>query len=211
MLIQDASADTPLGAAYLEGNGSKFAVILCHGRGKHPKWLVVNPLRIGINKKLGYHTLSLQMPASGKDWQEYAEDFPEAFRQIQQGIDFFQKEKGVTTIYLIGHSMGSRMAAAFLAEHPGTPVVGFVGVGMRNNGDRPLSCDESLRRSHIFVLDVYGGGGNGRDAKDAGERKDIVSKKYAQVLVKGADHRFTEHEEELVKAVVDWLKEREQR
>lgn len=202
LFIQDASADMPLGAAYLEGSDSKSAMILCHGRGKHPQWLVVNPLRIGINKELGYHALSLQIPVSEKDWQEYAEDFPEAFRRIQQGIDFLQKEKGITTIYLMGHSMGSRMAAAFLAEHPDAPIFGFVGVGMRNNGGKPLSCDESLRRVNIFVLDVYGDGGNGRDEEDAGERKDMVSEKYTQVLIKGADHRFTEHEEELIKAVV---------
>jgi len=48
--------------AYLDGGQSTVGVILCHGRGEYPTWRVVNPLRKGIHKQLGYHTLSLQMP-----------------------------------------------------------------------------------------------------------------------------------------------------
>ena len=108
----------PAGSVYLDGNGSRTAVILCHGRGKHPQWLVVEPLRKGIHGRLGYHTLSLQMPNDNKSWKEYADDFPEAFRRIQAGIDFLRNEKGIKIIYLVGHSMGSRMASAFLAANP---------------------------------------------------------------------------------------------
>ena len=90
-------ADKPKGSAYKDGGNVKIGVLLCHGRGKDPRWNVVNPLRKAINKKLGYHTLSLQMPADeDKKAREYAEDFTRAYEIIQAGIDFLKNEKGVT-------------------------------------------------------------------------------------------------------------------
>jgi pimeloyl-ACP methyl ester carboxylesterase len=180
-------------------------VILCHGRGKHPQWLVVEPLRKGIHNRLGYHTLSLQMPNDDKSWKEYADDFPEAYRRIQAGIDFLRNEKGIKIIYLMGHSMGSRMASAFLAEHPDAEIAGFIGVGMRNNGGRPLDASVSLEGVSIPVLDLYGDGGDGTDQEHAWERETLVSDSYRQVVIPDANHRFTEHEDALVQAVVDWL------
>ena len=195
----------PVESVYLDGNGSRTAVILCHGRGKHPQWHVVEPLRKGIHSRLGYHTLSLQMPNYDKSWKEYANDFPEAYRRIQAGIDFLRNEKGIKIIYLVGHSMGSRMASAFLAEHPDAGVAGFIGVGMRNNGGRPLDASASLAKVTIPVLDVYGDGGDRKDQQHAWERESLVSASYRQVLIPDANHRFTEHEDELVRMVVDWL------
>ena len=201
-----AMAGKPGGSAYLDGEDAKVGVILCHGRGQYPTWLVVDPLRKGIHKELGYHTLSLQMPAENKNWREYAEDFPEAYQRIQAVIDFLRKEKGVEKVYLMGHSMGSRMATAFLAERPNSGVAGFIGVGVRNGGDDPLDSDANLRVVSLPVLDVYGDGGNGKDADHASDRSEMVSDRYKQVLISGANHKFTAHEDELVKVVVNWLR-----
>ncbi len=237
----------PQGSAYLDGKDSKFGVVLLHGRGKHPKWLVVDPLRIGIHEKLGYHTLSLQMPISKSKycekksplkklcWRQYAAEFPEAYRRIHAGVEFLAKKKGVRAIYLMGHSMGSRMATAFLAIHggkglpgsmqggkwarpvqPDAGVAGFIGVGVRNGGGDPLDSEANLHRiADIPVLDVYGDGGNGRDAEHAGYRHEGKLTRrsgYTQVLIKGADHKFTAKVDDkpvsnrLVEVVVDWLK-----
>jgi dienelactone hydrolase len=163
-------------------------------------------LRKAINKQLGYHTLSSQLPGKDKDWHKYAEEFPRAYRGIQEGIDFLRKEKGVTKIYLMGHSMGSRMATAFIAEHPDSGIAGFIGVGVKNGGKYPLDSNSNLRKITIPVLDVYGDGGDGKDKIEAGVRSDMVSDRYRQVLIPKADHQFNTGEEEMVKAVVDWLK-----
>ncbi len=195
----------PSGSAYLDGGDSKVAVILCHGRAQHPRWKVVDPLRKEINKQLGYHTLSLQLPGKSKDWEKYAEEFPRAYREIQAGIDFLRKEKGVTNIYLMGHSMGSRMATAFLAEYPESGIAGFIGVGIKNGGEYPLDSNSNLRKINIPVLDVYGDGGDGKDKIEAEDRSDMVSDRYKQVLIPKADHQFDTGEEEMVKAVIDWL------
>lgn len=205
-LSSHVMASPPSGSAYLDGGAREVAVILCHGRAQHPKWKVVDPLRKEINKQLGYHTLSLQLPGKGKDWKKYADEFPQAYREIQAGIDFLSKEKGVTKIYLMGHSMGSRMATAFLVEHPDSGVAGFIGVGVKNGGNYPLDSNSNLRKIKIPVLDVYGDGGDGMDKIEAGVRADMVSDRYKQVLIPQADHQFNVGEEDMVQAVIDWLK-----
>lgn len=195
--------------AYLDGGASKVGVILAHGRGQHPTWDVVNPLRKGIHEELGYHTLSLQMPTGSGGWKSYIDYFPESYKRIQAAIDFLRKEKKVEKIYLMGHSMGSRMTTGFLAEYPDSGVAGYIGVGVRNGGDAPLNSYQNLKTVTIPVVDIYGDGGDGKDADHADRRAEFAEERenYTQVLIKGADHRFNGEEKEMVKAVVDWLKE----
>ena len=206
MIGSNVIAGPPSGSAYLDGDVNKVAVILCHGRAQHPRWKVVDPLRKEINKQLGYHTLSLQLPGKGKDWERYAEEFPRAYGEIQAGIDFLRKEKGATKIFLMGHSMGSRMATAFLVEHPDSGIAGFIGVGIKNGGKFPLDSNSNLRKIKIPVLDVYGDGGDGEDKIEAEVRSDMVSNRYKQALIPNADHQFDTGEGKMVKAVVEWLK-----
>ena len=202
-------AGQPSGSAYLDGGTSKVGIILCHGRGQHPTWKVVDPLRKDLHARLGYHTLSLQMPAAQKNWKAYAVDFPRAETEIEAGIAFLRDEKKVERIYLMGHSMGSRMATSFLANNPDAPIVGFVGVGIRNGGDEPLDSNANLRRVTLPVVDIYGDGGDGIDLKHATTRSDMVSNRYKQVFIQGANHTFDDHEEDMLKAVIDWLSERD--
>jgi len=200
-----ANADKPDGSVYLNGGDSKNGLILVHGKGKHPTWLVVDPLRKGINEKLGYHTLSLQMPTGYSNWKDYAEGFPDAYNIIKEAISFMKNEKGVTRIFLLGHSMGSRMSSAFVSEDSNHRLTGLIVAGCRNNGGAPLSCDENLEGIDIPVLDIWGGN-NGKDSNSASEREGLVSGKYKQVEISGANHKFEGYESELVDAVVDWLK-----
>jgi pimeloyl-ACP methyl ester carboxylesterase len=198
--------------AYLDGGTSTVGVILCHGRGQHPTWRVVNPLRKGIHEQLGYHTLSLQMPTGGNDWRSYKKYFPDAYKRIEAAIQVLRNEKGVRTIYLMGHSMGSRMATGYLSENPESNVSGFIGVGVVNSGGIPLdsltNLKIALRKSpDLKVLDVYGDGGDGEDAKGAKARSFLVSDRYRQVMIPGADHQFLSGEKQMVNAVINWLKE----
>lgn len=199
-------AGKPVDSVYIDGGDSHKGVILAHGKGKHPTWLVVDPLRTGINSKLGYHTLSLQMPTGYDHWKEYANSFTDAYDIIKAAIRFLKKEKKVKKIYLIGHSMGSRMSSAFVSENPEQPVNGLVVAGCRNNGGYPLSCDENLQNIDIPVLDIYGGA-NTKDYDFALEREEMVSSTYKQVEIPGANHKFEGYEDELVEAVVKCLKE----
>ena len=205
LLAQPVLAEQPPGAVYLDGEVSHVALILCHGRGKHPTWKVVNPLLKGVHANLGWHTLSLQMPAENKNWEKYADDFPQAFKTIEQGIAFLQKEKGITTIYLMGHSMGSRMASAFIAENPDAPIQGLIVAGIRNNGGYPLDGMQNLKHIQIPVLDIWGGG-DSKDTDAARERESLVSASSAQVEIAASNHKFDNEEDEFVAAVIAWLR-----
>ena len=206
--IKTSDQDMPSNA-YLDGKNSKVGVVLCHGRGKYPTWLVVDPLRKGIHEQLGYHTLSIQMPTGDVNWREYESFFPDAHKRIAAAIRVLKQQKGVEIVYLMGHSMGSRMTTSYLAANPNSGVAGFIGVGIRNGGGAPLDSDENLRSVSIPVVDVYGDGGDAKDAEHADARSDMVGDKYKQVFISGADHRFTSHEKELVDAVVSWLKKQQ--
>lgn len=233
-VVDGALADdgqVPSDAAYLDGGDSRVGVILLHGRGKHPRWKVVEPLRTGIHRQLGFHTLSLQMPVSRRGdcqegaaqpkhcWRQYAALFSDAGRRIDDAVTFLRRRRNVSEIYLLGHSMGARMGAAYLAGLTGAEkagaIEGFVGVGMRHRGGRPLDTLESLRQlTGLRVLDIYGEGGTGRDAADAAVRRasGLTNRPdYRQIPVEGADHRFSNREngrpfsERLVSEVVNWL------
>jgi len=203
------AADMPDGK-YLDGKGAKVGVILAHGQGADPDSLVVGSLRKAINRELGFHTLSLQMPiVSGRKTMEqayqYASTFPEAYARIQKAVDFLKNEKGVTRVYLMGYSMGGRMTCAFLANHPDSGVAGFIAVGLLGGGEEPINGNATIRRVKIPVLDLYAD--SGRDAKAADFRKRFVSQRYKQVPIPGARHEYEGHESEVNAAAVAWLKE----
>lgn len=199
-----AYADKPEGSFYLDGGDSKYGLILAHGKGKNPKWLVVDPVRKGIHNELGYHTLSLQMPTGYVDWKDYADGFPEAYSTIEDAIAYLENEKGASKIYLFGHSMGGRMASAFVSEHPNSGLAGLVVAGCRNNGGSPLACDQNLKNVTIPVLDIWGGK-NGKDSRAASQRSGMASASYTQVEIAGANHKFEGREGELVDAIEKWL------
>jgi predicted alpha/beta-hydrolase family hydrolase len=211
-LASHAYAVMPLGE-YLDGGSSKSALILAHGQGGSPTSHVVDPIRKEINKELGMHTLSLQMPVvpekrSSESYLEYEATFPDAYKSIQAGIDFM-KDKGVKNIYLMGYSMGARMATAFLADHSDSGIAGYIGVGMLGGGQPPLNTNVNLRKVAIPVLDIYAD--NGNDAKFAEFRKNFVSNRYTQISIEGAKHDFRCCESSVSRHVVKWLREQDQK
>ncbi|WP_019562398.1 dienelactone hydrolase family protein [Caldimonas manganoxidans] len=197
---------------YLEGRGSKSAVILAHGQGLDPDSQVVGPLRKAVNRELGFHTLSLQMPVlpgriGPELFQQYASTFPEAYQRIQAAIDFLRKEKGVERVYLMGYSMGGRMTSAFLANNPDAGVVGFIGVGLWAGGTEPLNTNLNLRKVKIPVIDIYAE--SDQDLKFAEFRKPFVSDRFKQVPIPGAKHDYRGYDKQIADIVIGWLREQE--
>jgi predicted alpha/beta-hydrolase family hydrolase len=204
-------ADMPKGE-YLEGKDSKVGVILAHGQGLDPDSQVVGPLRKSINKELGFHTLSLQMPVvsgsrSPDKFLGYGPTFPEAYKNIQAGIDFLKKEKGLERIYLMGYSMGGRMTTGFLAQNPDSGVIGYIGVGLLGGGQEPLNTNLNLKKVKVPVIGIYAD--SDRDAKSAEFRKPFVSDRYKQVVILGAKHDYRGYDSQIAKAVIAWLKQQE--
>lgn len=189
--------------ACLQGR-ENITVILCHGRGQYPDWMVVNPLRKAINQQLGYHTLSIQMPVAEISWREYLKLFKDAHQRIRLSIAAL-KQQGVK-IYLMGHSMGSRMATSFLAKNPDAGIAGFIGVGIRGHGEGDLDSNENLRSVDIPVLDVFGDA-SVRDVRHARECEKYIAENYQQIVIPGGDHQFNDAAAEklMVDAVLFWL------
>lgn len=206
-----AVAQMPQGE-YLEGKGARVAVVLAHGQGLDADSHVVGPLRRAIHSELGYHTLSLQMPTlagnrSPDTFQQYASTFPEAYTHIQAALDFLKNEKQVERIYLMGYSMGGRMTTAFLANHPASSVVGYIGVGLLAGGPEPLNTNINLRKIKVPVLDIYAE--NDRDAQFAENRKPMLSDRFTQVPIPGAKHDYRGYDKQIDQAVIAWLAKQE--
>jgi predicted alpha/beta-fold hydrolase len=203
-----AWAEMPKGE-YLAGKNSNTAVILAHGRGQGPDSNVVSTLRKNINKELGFHTLSLQMPVlSSTNYLDYAPTFPDAFKTIQAAIDYLTTEKSVKRIYLMGYSMGARMTTAFLVEKPTSVIVGYIGVGLLEGGSKPLDANQNLASIRLPIIDIFADK-TPLDLKSAENRRSQVSDAFKQVKISGADHSFRGYDDQIVQAVIGWLKERE--
>ena len=115
-------------------------------------------------------------------------------------------------VYLMGYSMGSRMATAFLAEHPELGIAGFIGVGVRNGKGKGGVLDSLanlLRAPALPILDIWGTGGDGIDAKQARLRS-VLEKRgdYKTRVIEGASHSYNGYESAINAAVVNWLKGR---
>ena len=142
-----------------------------------------------MNRELGFHTLSLQMPVpSSTKYLDYAPTSPDAFKTIQAAIDYLTTEKGVKRIYLMGYSMGARMTTAFLVERPTPVIVGYIGVGLLEGGGKPLDANQNCG-IRLPVIDIFADK-TPLDLKSAENRRSLVSDAFKQVKISGADHSF---------------------
>ena len=219
MSMGAAWAKQPDGA-YLDGGSSKVGVILVHGRFArgNARSPVVNPLRTAIHERLGFHTLSLNYPAPrfSRNAPDGIVNFTAAYQRLSSAITFLGKEKGVTQIYVVGHSLGTQITISYMAKNAGSGLRGYIGVAIYGSGECPKGAANPLnsfcnlktilRNSPTLpVIDVVAMDDE-TDVSFANERKELVSPTYRQVHIEGADHSFHRKEDDLVNIVVDWLK-----
>ncbi|MDH3281812.1 MAG: alpha/beta hydrolase family protein [Gammaproteobacteria bacterium] len=191
---------------------AKGSVILMHGVGVHPNWpQVIYPLRVQLAER-GWHTLSLQMPilANEAGTEEYLPLMDEVAPRIEAGVAAL-KDKGLTELFLIGHSLGTGMARHYLIRSNRPEIKGLVAIGMQVNREYPdLNSLEALANISIPVLDLYGEHDLAEVLDSAADRKragESGNSAYSQVMVPGADHFFDGSEALLVNSVENWLSE----
>ena len=203
-IVEIKSNNKPFMAIFTEAEEeSKKAVIILHGLGAHPDWAdVISPLRISLTT-IKYNTLSIQLPvlANEIDSSEYKKLFIDASSRIKASINFLEKQGFIVEI-LIAHSMGTSMAAHFLANNPHN-ITKFIGIGMN-----PDSL-EYLPKIKISILDLYGDDDLKIVMNSVNKRK-IASKQnslYQQKVIKG-NHFFngTGGTDRLISVVHNWLK-----
>ena len=210
-------------AVWLQAGGDRFlsilteaegtprgSVILLHGIGVHPNWpQVIYPLRVGL-AKLGWTTLSLQMPILPNEAtdEEYVPLFPEVAPRIDAALTFLAG-KDLLPSALVGHSTGANMGSYYLRNaRSGGAITSFVGIGMsgqNDGGDADVAI--SLGLIGLPVLDLYGD----RDLKivlNSVDRRFVAGSKnnrYEQRIVRNANHFFDGASAELVVLVDEWL------
>jgi pimeloyl-ACP methyl ester carboxylesterase len=201
-------------AIWTEAEGEQHgAVILLHGVGVHPDWPdVINPLREQLPEH-GWATLSLQMPVLAADAEisDYFPVFDEVSPRIAAGVRFLQ-EQGVDHIVILGHSLGSQMAAFWAAQASVPQLRGLIAVGMSGaRREGPGDTLGYLEKTQLPVLDLYGEHDLPGIVKTADARvsaaQNAGNRAYRQVAVAGAGHMFRGSNEALVREVTNWLRE----
>ncbi len=194
-----------------ENDPLRGGVIILHGRGAHPNWAdVVQPLRSELPSHR-WETLSLQMPVAAVDAPggAYVGLIPEATPRILAGIEFF-RQRGITNLVLIGHSLGARMAVEFEAAAAPAEIKAVVAIGLpadrRQQGGGTLG---GLKQIRVPVLDIYGSR-DIRSVRDTSRLRKIAAREggngaYVQVEIAGADHFFRGLEPTLVARVQGWI------
>ncbi len=207
------AGDTEFFAIHTEAETGRphGAVILLHGRGAHPNWPdVIWPLRTGLASR-GWETLSLQMPVAGADSESwiYEQLIPEASPRIAAAVAFL-KERKISNIVLVGHSLGARMGAQFLAAGTPKEITAFVAVGMMlEPAGSQIKTGEALAAIKIPVLDIYGSRDLDLVLNSVRERAAAARKagndEYRQSEVAGADHFFHGLDDTLAGRVYAWI------
>jgi pimeloyl-ACP methyl ester carboxylesterase len=206
------SAERPP-SLYLEGK-SDTGVILLHGHGGTADGNVVGPLMRMLNSEFRFHTLSLHVPQAPSSErgsrlaEAYAQLYPDVEKLINSGIDYLRTDKKLEKLYLVGFSMGTRMATAFLVRHPSSPFRGYISVSTTCRGPEPMDSNSNLVKINLPVLDIYGTGSD-FDVTCAAERGVLaeMQDKYKVVRVEGAPHNFRGYESNLTDHAKGWLKQ----
>ena len=180
-----------------EAPNPKGAIILAHGLGVHPDYGVIGELRTRL-AEAGYTTLSVQMPLLAADAPaaRYPVLFWEADARFAGALTYLRR-KHYDKIWLLSHSMGSRMANHYVSAHPQVPLAGLISLSISSGDIGPL------KKIKFPVYDVYAE--NDLDAVLKGAEKRAATLKRmrgsSQTMVFGADHYFAKKEKDLVSLI----------
>ena len=186
-------------AIFTETEGAKLGVIVVHGLGIHPDWGMVGTLRTRLADD-GYTTLSIQMPVLGINakTEDYNATMPEAAERLQLAADFL-KSKGFKKIAVVSHSMGSRMSNYYLSRHPDPGIVAWAALGIPGPGN--------YSKMKFPILDLYGQNDMPIVLKDVKHRAASLTGHPGskQEMIPNTDHFYANHEDDMVRAVKDFL------
>lgn len=187
-------------AVYAPAPKSVAGAIVVHGRGLHPDWGLINPLRSRLAEH-GYSTLSVQMPVLAAETRAevYEALLPEAAERLRAAVAFL-RGKGMSKVAIVSHSMGARMADYFVNHAGDARIDAWVAIGILGGFIEPAI-------SRVPVLDLYGENDFPVVLESAAKRAAVIRKirGSGQVQVAGADHFFAGMENELVRQVRQFL------
>lgn len=192
---------------------SPTAIILLHGRGVHPGWGLIEKLYRDLAES-GYYTLSLQVPILGNEanYSAYGATFPEALERIDVGVAYLrQRHPHIRRFILIGHSSGANIALARLARRDRSGIAGAIAISFITlaNGPDVMQPAFTLKTIQAPLLDIYGGNDLSEVTANAAERRVAAeqagNRHFRQRRVPDANHFFSDHYPDLLKAIQGWL------
>jgi pimeloyl-ACP methyl ester carboxylesterase len=182
---------------YAQAKDAKGSVILAHGLGVHPDFGLIGELRVRL-ADAGYTTLSIQMPILAADAPaaRYPVLFWEADARFAAALTYLRRKK-FDKIVLLSHSMGSRMANHYVAQHPQVPLAGWIALSV-SNGEFA-----AWKRLKFPVYDVYAEKDFDAVLQGAPKRATLLKRTRgsSQTMVFGTDHFFAKKEKELVSLI----------
>jgi hypothetical protein len=177
---------------------SKGGVIVLHGLGVHPDWGLIGGLRTDL-AEAGYTTLSVQMPVlpAYAPREDYLGTLPEAGDRIAAAIASL-RSRGAAKVAIVSHSMGARMADAYLARPDALPIDAWAPVGM------PVAFTVPPKEP---VLDVSAENELVEVSETAPLRKAKLPKDGCSraVTIAGTDHYFGKGQKELGAVIAAFL------
>jgi len=184
-------------ALYTEAKDAKGAIILAHGMGVHPDYGVIGELRTQL-AEAGYTTLSVQMPILAADANpaRYPVLFWEADARFASALTYLRRKR-YDRIWLVSHSMGSRMANHYVSAHPQVPLAGWISLSISSGEIGPF------KKIKFPVYDVYAEKDLDAVLKGAPRRAATLKgmKGSSQTMVYATDHYFTRKEKDLVSLI----------
>ena len=182
---------------YTEAKNAKGAIILAHGLGVHPDYGVIGELRTRL-ADAGYTTLSVQMPilAAEAPAARYPVLFWEADARFAGALTFLRR-KHYDKVWLLSHSMGSRMANHYISAHPQVPLAGWISLSISSGDIGPF------KKIRFPVYDIYAENDLEAVVKGAPRRAETLKRVRgsSQAMVFGADHYFGKKEKDLVSLI----------
>lgn len=185
-------------ALYAQAENSKMGVIVVHGMGLHPDWGMIGTIRQSLFD-YGYTTLSIQMPilAADASFKAYPALFPDAVERLQISVNYLIQQ-GYKQIVIVSHSNGSRMSRVYMITNPAN-VTAWVALS--------LTQGDTFAGVSVPVFDLYGENDLPHVLSSTRQRRASFSGTTIsqQMVIPGADHFFSGHEQEMVNAVKRFL------
>jgi len=190
-------------ALYTEATAPRANIVIVHGIGVHPDHSIIGILRTRLAER-GYSTLSIQMPVAAADAgpEAYPPLFADAADRIARSAAWL-KSKSPAHLVLLSHSMGSRMANAYLdGAGAASPFSAWVALGL----GQPYS---SATSGYVLpILDVYGELDLATVRESAAQRQAALNPRSGskQTVLARADHFYSAQETELIAVIDNFLR-----
>ncbi len=190
----------------------KDAAIILHSIGGHADWPeVVSPLR-NILPEFGWATFSIQLPmiSPENNIEEYGNTFQETNQRIISSIKELQR-RGFSRIVIIGYGFGGLSSLVFLGNESSKHIDALVLISLQDYiYIKPLiNLLRLIEKIKIPTLDIFGSLDFKEGVESSPDRR-LAAKKsgnnlYSQIKIEGADHTFSNMENNLIKNIIDWL------